>query len=66
LAEDALVSLVTKALEWLTTAAVLTARQRNASLAVVAVEAELAAALVGTLTVALLWVAVLLAQRHVA
>ena len=56
---------MTMALEWLTTAAVLTARQRNAALTVFAIEAELAATLVGTLAVALLGIAVLLAQGHV-
>lgn len=65
LTEDALVSFMTMALEWLSTSAVLTARQRNAALAVVAIEAELAATLVRALTIALLGIAVLLAQRDV-
>lgn len=57
---------VTVALKGIPTSAVLATGQRNAALAVLAVEAELAAALVGTFAVSLEWITMSLALRHIA
>jgi hypothetical protein len=66
LTEDSFVSLAAVTLKRIPATTVLTARKRNASLAVLTVESELATALVRTFAVSLLWIAVLLAQRNIA
>lgn len=53
-------------LEWIPAATVLAAGKRNAPLAVFSVKTELAAALVGTLAIALLGIAILFTLRDVA
>lgn len=65
-AEEAVPALVADALEGDVAGAVLAAGQRNALVALVAVEAEVAAALAGPPAVALHRVAALAADRHVA
>lgn len=66
LTEDSFVSLAAVTLKRIPASAVLAAGKWNASLAVLAIETELAAAFVRALAVSLLWIAVLLAQRNIA